>query len=96
MGALIVADGGVGLGIMLVFVTAFVVLVGGVVGLVFRLIGGLIRFVGGVFNDGSQQAEHPDAAGLTGERRVCSDLSCRNSNPWAARYCAKCGRPLRR
>jgi hypothetical protein len=82
---------------MLVLVTALVVVVAGAVGLVFKLIGGFFRFVFGGFRGGSRELdEDPRYPASGGNRRLCSDLNCRHANPWAAHYCAKCGRPLRR
>lgn len=90
-------DAGIGLSFVLVIATALVVVVVGAVGLMLRLVGGAVRLVFGVGRRTPPALSGQDARDAGGgTRRICPDVHCGHKNPWAARYCAQCGRLLRR
>jgi hypothetical protein len=93
----LVGDAGVGLSFMLVIATAVVIVVVGVIGLMLRLVGGAFRLIFGIDRGGQNAFPQEGAADFPGgNRRICPDVRCGHKNPWAARYCAQCGRLLRR
>lgn len=92
----LLGDAGVGLGFMLIFATALVIVVVGVIGLMLRLVGGAFRLIFGLNRPAPPSLPGGTAQEGGGTRRICPDVHCGHKNPWAARYCAQCGRLLRR
>lgn len=69
----------------------------GIVGFFVMAVALAVRFIGFVFRSlfGWPNEAPPEAPRGSGRRRVCPHRRCGHLNPPAARYCARCGRPLR-
>ena len=85
------ADAGITVWLIAIFLVGLFGFIVMVVALAFRLLGWVFRAVSGV----SRSTRSPSGSGAA-RHVTCSESGCGQANPPTALYCARCGRPLRR